>query len=98
MEVELATTSEEHISGLMYRDKLEENRGMLFVYPRKRILSFWMKDYPHSPFSASLYQGGWPDYTDIDSMKPYSLDTHVSKEKGRYALEMNEGMVPEYIM
>jgi uncharacterized membrane protein (UPF0127 family) len=27
----------------------------------------------------------------IESMKPYSLDSHVSKEKAKYALEMNDG-------
>jgi len=27
----------------------------------------------------------------IESMKPYSLDSHVSKEKVKYALEMNDG-------
>ena len=35
---------------------------MLFVYPRENIL-FLDEGYPHSPFN-SLYQGGWPDYTD----------------------------------
>lgn len=89
LEVELATTSEEHILGLMYRDKLEENGGMLFVYPRENILSFWMKD-TRIPLSiAFIREDG--RIIQIDSMKPYSLDTHVSKEKARYALEMNEG-------
>ncbi len=89
LEVELATTFEEHLLGLMYRDKLEENDGMLFVFPREKVLSFWMKD-TRIPLSiAFIKEDG--RIIQIASMKPYSLDTHVSKEKARYALEMNEG-------
>ena len=89
LEVEVATTFEEHILGLMYRDKLEENDGMLFVFPGEKVLSFWMKD-TRIPLSiAFIKEDG--RIVQIESMKPYSLDTHVSKEKARYALEMNEG-------
>ena len=89
LEVELATTFEEQILGLMYRDKLEENDGMLFVFPREKVLSFWMKD-TRIPLSIAFIQADGR-IIQIESMKPYSLDTHVSKEKAKYALEMNEG-------
>ena len=89
LEVEVATTFEEHILGLMYRDKLEENDGMLFVFPREKVLSFWMKD-TRIPLSIAFIKADGR-IIQIESMKPYSLDTHVSKEKAKYALEMNEG-------
>ncbi len=89
LEVELATTFEEQILGLMYRDKLEENNGMLFVFPREKVLSFWMKD-TRIPLSIAFIKADGR-IIQIESMKSYSLDTHVSKEKARYALEMNEG-------
>ena len=89
LEVELATTFEEQSLGLMYRDKLEENGGMLFVYPRENFLSFWMKD-TRIPLSIAFIKADGR-IIQIESMKPYSLDTHVSKEKAKYALEMNEG-------
>ena len=89
LEVELATTFEEQGLGLMYRDKLEENGGMLFVYPRESFLSFWMKD-TRIPLSIAFIKADGR-IIQIESMKPYSLDTHVSKEKAKYALEMNDG-------
>ena len=89
LEVELATTFEEQILGLMYRDRLEENNGMLFVFPREKVLSFWMKD-TRIPLSIAFIKADGR-IIQIESMKPYSLDTHVSKEKAKYALEMNEG-------
>lgn len=89
LEVELATTFEEHALGLMYRDKLEENGGMLFVFPKEQILSFWMKD-TRIPLSIAFIKADGR-IIQIESMKPFSLDTHVSREKARYALEMNDG-------
>lgn len=89
LEVEVATTPEEYILGLMYRDTLEENGGMLFIFPKERFLSFWMKD-TRIPLSIAFIKANGR-IAQIESMKPYSLDTHVSKEKVKYALEMKEG-------
>jgi len=43
-DVELAITIEEMARGLMSREKLEENKGMLFIYEKEQIHGFWMKD------------------------------------------------------
>ena len=79
LDVELATTFEEQILGLMYRDKLEENDGMLFVFPKEKVLSFWMKD-TRIPLSIAFIKAEGR-IIQIESMKPYSLDTHVSEKK-----------------
>lgn len=42
--VELAKTPKEREQGLMFRDKLETNRGMLFIYPQEGKYDFWMKN------------------------------------------------------
>lgn len=42
--VELALTQDEQIRGLMFREKLSENRGMLFVFQEEANYSFWMKN------------------------------------------------------
>lgn len=43
-DVELALTPAAQARGLMYRDSLPENGGMLFVFNRPVIRSFWMKN------------------------------------------------------
>ena len=43
-EIEIANTSEKRISGLSGREFLEENKGMLFVFPEESMPGFWMKD------------------------------------------------------
>jgi len=42
--LELALTDQEKATGLMYRDKLAADHGMLFVFDRDDILAFWMKN------------------------------------------------------
>lgn len=89
LEVEVAITPEEHMLGLMYRNTLEDNGGMLFIFPKEEILSFWMKD-TRIPLSIAFIKANGR-IVQIESMKPYSLNTHVSGEKVKYALEMKEG-------
>ena len=42
--VELALTPEERAYGLMFREHLNKDEGMLFVYEEERKYSFWMKN------------------------------------------------------
>lgn len=42
--VELALTGEQQARGLMHRESLAEDAGMLFVYPRDRMISMWMRN------------------------------------------------------
>jgi len=43
-EVEIARTSQEQENGLMFREKLPQNKGMLFVFDELNIHAFWMKN------------------------------------------------------
>ncbi|PIT94215.1 hypothetical protein COU00_00150 [Candidatus Falkowbacteria bacterium CG10_big_fil_rev_8_21_14_0_10_43_11] len=43
-EVELAVAPTERALGLMYREKLPKNRGMLFIFPAEGLYDFWMKN------------------------------------------------------
>ncbi len=42
--VELALTPQEQERGLMGRESLGQDKGMLFVFPQEGIYPFWMKD------------------------------------------------------
>ena len=42
--VEIADDSAKRTQGLMFREKLDDNAGMLFVFDDERHLSFWMKN------------------------------------------------------
>ena len=42
--VEHARTLTERKEGLMFREKLDQNEGMLFVFPEEKKASLWMKN------------------------------------------------------
>jgi len=41
---ELSATDEERQQGLMFREKIAEDQGMLFIFDDEEIHSFWMKN------------------------------------------------------
>lgn len=42
--IEIAQTQEQREKGLMYRDSLKSNKGMLFIFTNEDYHSFWMKN------------------------------------------------------
>ena len=44
VKVEVAANDELRAQGLMYRDHLAEDRGMIFVFPQSGEYAFWMKN------------------------------------------------------
>jgi uncharacterized membrane protein (UPF0127 family) len=87
--VEVAFRKKERTIGLMFRDKLDNDHGMLFIYPQEQNLSFWMKN-TRIPLSIAFINSS-ETITQIEHMVPYSLASHTSKDKVRFALEMEEG-------
>ncbi len=44
IQAELADSTEKRARGLMFRDSLPQDRGMLFTFPEQQEWSFWMKN------------------------------------------------------
>ena len=44
IDVEIADSKEERVRGLMFREKLEKDKGMLFVFEQEDIHPFWMEN------------------------------------------------------
>ena len=95
VEVEIADTDAERQTGLMGRNVLPENAGMLFVFEGEQTLSFWMRD-TLIPLSIA-YIDAEGRIVDIQDMQP--LDDvpphYVSAEPAQYALEVNQGFFEE---
>lgn len=87
--VEVAETDAQRQRGLMERDSLARDHGMLFVYPRPRTLSFWMRNTDIPLSIAYISQDGV--IVDIQQMEPHTQQQHPSREPAMYALEMNQG-------
>ena len=87
--VEIADTQETQEKGLMGRDSLDEDHGMLFVYDRDSRKSFWMKN-TKIPLSIA-YIAADGTIREIYDMEPLSTRIIDSKYSVRYALEVNQG-------
>jgi hypothetical protein len=89
IKVEVVRTESEKARGLMFRQKLGKDEGMLFVYEKEDRLSFWMKNTPIPLSIAFLDKTG--RIVDIQDLVPFSLQTRVSAFPAQYALEVNQG-------
>jgi len=75
--------------GLMHRQALAANEGMLFVFDRPQQQCFWMKNTPLPLSAAFLADDG--SIVNIEKMQPDSEDLHCSTKPVRFVLEMNQG-------
>ena len=87
--VEVADSAEERATGLMNRQSLPENHGMLFVFEAESQVSFWMKN-TLIPLSIAFISSDGT-IRQIEDMEPGSLASTVSHRHVRYGLEMNRG-------
>ncbi len=88
--VEVADTSLAQLRGLMHRESLDWNKGMLFIYNDSRFRSLWMKN-TRIPLSAAFIDENGI-ILNIVEMKPMREDLHYfSRAKARYILEVNAG-------
>ncbi len=92
--VELARTAEERGRGLMFREELAEDGGMLFVFPGETDAGFWMRDTPIPLSIAFIATDG--AILDVQDMEPLSTELHSPGALYRYALEVNQGWFREH--
>lgn len=85
----IADTPERRTHGLMLTNNLCDDCGMLFIFDKSEVLSFWMKNTPLPLSIAFIKDNGAVD--SIHDMSPQALDSHTSLSPVRYAIEMKQG-------
>ena len=91
--LEIARSAEEQRTGLMHREEMPWDHGMLFVYERDQRLSFWMEN-TLIPLSIAFVSSEGV-IKEIADMKPLSRRSVISHQSVRYALEVNQGFFEE---
>ena len=92
--VEIADNADLREHGLMFRDKLAENTGMLFIFDSEQSLNFWMKN-TLIPLSIGFFDEN-KKLIDIQEMVPAVMGDqdpkhYPSSGPAMYALEMPKG-------
>lgn len=90
-ELEMARTSDEQENGLMKRDSMPEDHGMIFIFEKDRLQQFWMKDTRIPLDIIFLDHAG--KVVSFDSMEPYDVNNTSSIRPAQYAIELNAGQV-----
>jgi len=90
IDVEVVTGIEEQKQGLMHRSQMEENNGMLFVYPNQSRLSFWMKN-TLIPLDIIFIDSKGVIDTIYRKTTPHSETSLPARRNVQFVLEVNGG-------
>lgn len=93
IDVEVAATPASRQLGLMNRNFLPTNHGMLFVYPQSRPHCMWMRNTKISLSAAFIDEHGI--IINIAEMQHDSEDNHCAVTSVRYVIEMRAGWFQE---
>lgn len=89
--VELALTGEERAVGLMHREQMDENAGMLFRFDTSRIVAMWMKN-TLIPLDMVFIRADGTVANVHQNAEPHSERVIGSGEPVLYVLELNGGV------
>ena len=92
--VEIADDDAERAQGLMFRDAMDADRGMLFIHEREEPQSYWMKN-TKIPLDILYFDGQRRLVSVQRDVPPCSLGDrcppYPSDAPARYVLELNAG-------
>jgi len=91
---EVANTEATRRDGLMFRQELPGNDGMLFVFEQPDVQCFWMRNTLLPLSIAFIADDG--TIVNIEDMAPQTEDPHCAKKPVRYALEMAQGWFEQH--
>lgn len=92
--VEVAKKYEDRQRGLMFRTELAPDEGMLFLFERSAILSFWMKNTP-LPLDIIFISSDGRIVNIVAKTQPYSLQSVYSDDFANTVLELPGGRAAE---
>lgn len=90
--VEVVADDESRARGLMFRDSLADDHGMLFIFEREQTLAFWMKN-TKIPLDI-MYFDGARKLVSVASAPPCTTPqcpNYPSEAPAKYTLELKAG-------
>ena len=95
IEIEIANDNNSRMQGLMNRDSLGINKGMLFIYSQASIQTYWMKNTRMSLDIIFIGDDKKVKYI-ASHTTPYSTNPIPGFYPSRYVIEVNAGFCQEY--
>lgn len=95
LNIEIADNEYETETGLMYRQDMAENQGMLFVFPDQAMHSFYMKN-TEFPLDIIFIKSDMSVASFQENAQALSEASLPSKVPVQYVLEVNAGLVEKW--
>lgn len=95
IDMELATNEEEHARGLMFRKQMDENKGMLFIFPNEDWRSFWMHN-TLIPLDIIYVNSDRKVISICKNTKTLDDTSLPSEAPAMYVVEINAGLCDKY--
>lgn len=95
--VELAETQEKQALGLMFRESMPDDHGMLFLFPVESMRSFWMKN-TKIPLDIFYFDEDLRLVSVSENTPPcrsLRCPSYPSTGPAKYVLELNAGKAAE---
>jgi uncharacterized protein len=89
IQAEVAATDADRQRGLMFREKLGPQQGMVFLFDLRAVHCMWMKN-TLIPLSVAFLDDDGV-ILNIEDMQPQTEKSHCAAKPARFALEMNQG-------
>ena len=94
-DVEIAADDASRTRGLMFRDSMEPDHGMLFLFDHAAEQNFWMKN-THIPLDILYFDEKYKLVSVQQRVPPCrggdSCPTYPSSGRAQYVLELNAGL------
>ena len=92
--VELAVRDNERQRGLMYREKLADDEGMLFLFERQQPLAFWMKN-TWIALDMLFIRDDLTILGIVEGAEPLTTSSRKVPGESRFVLELRGGLSSE---
>lgn len=93
--VEVADTPTKRSMGLQFRKQLDNDRGMIFLFPAEAQQSFWMKNTP-IPLDMIFINREKKIVGIVEQTVPFSLDSRSVNAPSQFVLEINGGLAKRH--
>jgi uncharacterized membrane protein (UPF0127 family) len=93
--IQIAISEYDRELGLMFRKSMEENQGMLFIFPDTRVRSFWMMN-TLIPLDMIFIDSTKTILNIAKNTTPYSDSSYTSVGPAKYVLEVNGGFTERH--
>ncbi len=97
LDIEIADTSYDVETGLMYRSSMKDTQGMLFVFPSMRQRSFYMKN-TEFPLDLIFLDNDHFIVSFQENAQPLDESSLPSQVPAQYVLEINAGLAEKWLL